>query len=161
MKRPCKYTAKPQWCEYGERRFYARSKAEANHAAILEVMRTSGQIADWRHEPRRYVFPDRTRAPVAYLPDFEVTALDGSKFLTEVKGRWTSKDREKIRLMARHYPDVPIHIVGAQLLPSDRLRIEAARQRTYEERAKAASRSEKARKRRSDLGVRRGANGDG
>lgn len=132
-----RHTAKPQWCEYGERRFYARSRAEAAHAAVLEMQRKAGVIADWRHEPRRYTFPDRTRAPLFYLPDFEVTALDGFTFMVEVKGHWQSRDRERIRLMARHYPDVVIRFVGAPIDSAFQKRIDAARAKALAERAKA------------------------
>lgn len=140
------HRAKPKWCEYGERRFYARSRAEANHAAVLEMQRKAGAILDWRHEPRRYLFPNRTVAPCFFLPDFEVTALDGSKHLVEVKGRWQTRDRSRVILMARHYPDVEVRFVGAMPDASLLARIAAARALTYREREQVARRGERAAK---------------
>lgn len=126
MRHP-KHTAIGQWCEYGERRFYARSRAEARHAAVLEMQRKAGVIADWRHEPKRFLFPDRTVAPLFFLPDFSVTKLDGSIEYQEIKGHWQSKDRSRIVLFARHYPEIEVRFFGA--LPDIALckRIEAAR----------------------------------
>lgn len=126
MRHP-KHTAIGQWCEYGERRFYARSRAEARHAAVLEMQRKAGVIADWRHEAHTFQFPDRLRGAVRYTPDFLVTRADGVVEHHEVKGWWDRTSVERVRLTARHFPLAVIRIVGAPLAPKDVARIEAAR----------------------------------
>ena len=139
MKRT-QYTAKASWVELGGQRFYARSVAEKNHAASLEMLRACGSIREWKHEPETFYFPDVKRGSVSYKPDFAVVGLDGRTTYHEVKGRWDRKSVEKIRLMARHHPEVRIETFGAWLSPKDRERIEAARAVGRREAAKAARR---------------------
>ena len=139
MKRT-QYTAKASWVELGGQRFYARSIAEKNHAHGLELQRMSDLIASWKHEPETFYFPDVKRGSVSYKPDFAVVGLDGRTTYHEVKGRWDRKSVEKIRLMARHYPEIRIETFGEWMSPKDRERIEAAREVGRREAAKAARR---------------------
>lgn len=134
------YVAKASWVELGGQRFYARSKAEARHAALLETLRTAGTVRSWRHEPTTFYFPNVKRGSVSYKPDFEVVDANGSIVFHEVKGRWDRKSVEKLRLMARHFPEVRIEAFGASLELRDRERIEAAREVGRREAEKAARR---------------------
>ncbi len=136
MRHP-KFTARGQWCEYGDRRFYARSQAEVRHAAMLEVQRKAGAIDDWRHEPRTFVFHGVTRGSVSYTPDFVVTTKGVDAF-HEVKGWWDSKSTQKLVLMARHYPDVRIVTFGAPLPQSASERVERTRAKSFRDRDKAS-----------------------
>jgi hypothetical protein len=133
-----KHRAKAGWIHYDDgRKFYFRSQLEATFAMGLEVQRMGGAIRDWAHEPRRFHFPDQKIGATGYSPDFLVTGLDGSETWTECKGFWTSKDTEKLRKCARHYPEIVIQIHGAPLPAKAKARIEAARALTLRERAKA------------------------
>lgn len=135
------YTAKASWVELGGQRFYARSKAEARHAAMLETMLRAGSIRSWKHEPKTFYFPNVKRGSVSYKPDFEVVDANGSVVFHEVKGRWDRKSVEKLRLMARHFPEVRIDTFGPLMLPADAARIEVAREIGRREAAKAMRRS--------------------
>lgn len=142
-----KHNGVASWVEIGGVRFYARSRLEARHAEHLETLKRAGVIASWAHEPRTFHFPNRSQAPVNYKPDFAVTKavlslgaggmnLDAVTEWHECKGHWTRRDVTKLRLMARHYPEIRITVVGAALSPADAEAIEKARALTLRERAK-------------------------
>lgn len=125
------------WAEIGVQRCYFRSKLERRHAEFLELQRGAGLIREWQHEPRTFHFPDRLQAPVSYKPDFRVVWCSGVEEWHECKGHWTRRDVTKLRLMARHYPEITIAVVGARLTSDDKEAIERARELTIAERAKA------------------------
>ena len=126
-KAPRKHVAVGSWVELGGQRFYARSKAERARAEVLEILRVAGLVRSWKHEPKTFYFPNVKRGSVSYKPDFEVTSIRGTVTYQEVKGWWDAKSVQKLALMARHYPDVVIETIGAQLKPAQRARIEKAR----------------------------------
>ena len=131
------HVAKASWVELGGQRFYARSKAEARHAALLETMLRAGSIRSWKHEPTTFYFPNVKRGSVSYKPDFEVVDTHGGVVFHEVKGRWDRKSVEKLRLMARHHPTVRIETFGARLEQKDRQRIDVARALAFREMEKS------------------------
>lgn len=141
------------WAEIGGQRCYFRSKLERRHAEFLEIQRGAGLISAWEHEPSTFGFPGRLQAPVNYKPDFRVTRPGGiaeggmiwgaSQEWHECKGHWTRRDVTKIRLMARHYPEIRILIVGTPLSQADVAKVEAARALTMRERAKAERKARK------------------
>lgn len=90
---------------------FFRSRWEANYARYLNWLIAQGQIRAWRYEPRTFVFPVR-RGTVTYLPDFEVTELNGATAFHEVKGWMDAKSQTKLRRMAKYYPDVKVIVIG-------------------------------------------------
>ena len=140
-----KHNGVASWVEIGGQRFYARSRLEARHAEHLETLKRAGVVTSWEHEPRTFHFPNRSQAPVNYKPDFLVKYAGGFSELGiheprdewhECKGHWTRRDVTKLRLMARHYPEIRITVIGAPLSPADAEAIEKARAFTLRERAK-------------------------
>lgn len=131
------------WAEIGGQRCYFRSKFERRHAEFLELQIGAGLIREWQHEPRTFHFPGRLQAPVSYKPDFRVVWFSGVEEWHEVKGAWTRKDVSKLRLLARHYPEIVVATVGAKLTDKDKAAIERAREITMGERAKAERKARK------------------
>lgn len=91
-----------------------RSSWEANVARWLKWRVEKGEIAAWEYEPTTWVFPNVTRGPVCYTPDFLIRHLDGSEEYLEVKGRETSRDRSKWRRVRQFYPDIKLTIMGSE-----------------------------------------------
>jgi hypothetical protein len=53
--------------------------------------------------------------PRKYTPDFPITFADtGKRGFIEVKGRWTSGDRTKMKLIKKQYPHLDIRMVFQQ-----------------------------------------------
>ena len=102
--------ARKGWVESGERRFFARSKWEANYGRYLEFLRTCGHVLDWEHEPETFWFMTIKRGCRSYLPDFRVVMSDGSTEYHEVKGYMDPKSKTKIRRMAKYNPSVKLII---------------------------------------------------
>ena|SRR3990167_955490 len=91
---------------------YVRSKWEANYARYLNWLKAQGEILAWEYEPESFRFAGVKRGPWAYLPDFKVTEKDGSIVYHEVKGYMDSSSRNKLKRMAKFYPDVKIIVIG-------------------------------------------------
>lgn len=119
------------WVTIGGQRFYARSKAEATHAAWLESCVMLGRIVSWEHEPETFHFANVKSGPASYKPDFRVVMPEGTQY-HEVKGYWTRRDVTKMRLMAKHHPNVVVKVYGASLARADVEKIEAARAKALE-----------------------------
>ena len=122
-----RYKAKAEWATIGEHTAYFRSKLEQEFATSLEFLKRVGRIRDWQPNKFAFVFPDRTIAPVRYVPDFRVTELDGSVTYWECKGLWRGSDTSKAVLMAKHYPEFPVRYHGTQPPEKCRKRMESAR----------------------------------
>jgi hypothetical protein len=101
------------WRTIGKQRVYFRSRWEANYAAILEFQIKHGSVARWEHEPETFWFEGLKRGTVSYLPDFRVTSKDGSVAYHEVKGRFDSRSKTKIRRMAKYHPAVKMVVIDA------------------------------------------------
>lgn len=99
---------KAAWREVGGKRFFARSRWEANYARYLEFLKVNGEISEWEHEPETFWFEAIRRGSRSYLPDFRVTNKDGSVEYHEVKGWMDSRSRTKIRRMAKYHPLVKL-----------------------------------------------------
>lgn len=102
-------------CKRGRREdlnnVFFRSGWEANYARYLNFLKEQGEIAEWEYEPLTFVFHGEIRGVISYLPDFRVTANDGTQVYHEVKGWMTSKDRTKLARMKKHYPAVVVRLV--------------------------------------------------
>jgi hypothetical protein len=79
-----------------------RSATEMNFARILNL-----NNLEWKYEERVFTFSGRTRKPFLYIMDFEI--IKGNKEFPagfyEVKGRMKPGDRNKLRLLKKHYPE--------------------------------------------------------
>lgn len=102
---------KSGWREIGGQRAYFRSAWEANYARYLQMLVEEGGIKSWEHEPITFWFEEIKRGSRSYLPDFRVTALDGSVTYHEVKGWMDERSRTKIARMARYHPDVALIVI--------------------------------------------------
>lgn len=125
---PRKHTARGEWVELDGVRFYARSQAEKRHAGLLSLLLRAGTIRAWAHEPETFYFPNVKRGAVSYKPDFRVVNGDGSITFCEVKGWWDRTSVQKLRLMARHYPEIVIETYGPRLNPKDQVAIAKSRE---------------------------------
>lgn len=106
---------KQQWVELGGKRFYSRSKWEANYARYLQWMKERGLIEDWDHEPDEFLFPMYSRGVTNYLPDFRVQKgkkKDDVEY-HEVKGYMDSKSKTKINRFRKHYPEYKLRVISA------------------------------------------------
>ena len=104
-------TWKQGWREVGGQRCYFRSSWEANYARYLELLRSEGKISAWEHEPFTFWFDGVKRGAVSYLPDFKVTALDGSVTWHEVKGWMDDRSKTKLARMAKYHPEVALVVI--------------------------------------------------
>lgn len=76
------------------------NKTEAAYAAYLEILKRTGEIADYRFEAVKLRLADKT----FYTPDFVVLAPDGVLEMHEVKGFWEEDARVKIKVAAAQFP---------------------------------------------------------
>lgn len=104
--------SKKGWRDIGEQRIYARSSWEANYARFLEFQRAQGLIQKWEHEPETFWFDKIKRGRRSYLPDFRVTANDGSIAYHEVKGWINPEAKTKFKRMAKYHPTVVLRIIA-------------------------------------------------
>lgn len=91
---------------------YFRSSWEANYARYLKFMQARGEVASWGYETRTFWFEAIKRGTRSYLPDFEVTFMDGRHEWHEVKGWMDDKSKTKLARMAIYYPDEVVRIIG-------------------------------------------------
>ncbi len=79
---------------------FLRSKMEANLARILTLRDGEGS---WTYEPEKFEIKvgKKTRH---YLPDFHVNGSNG-EYYVEVKGRFFTGDKSKLKAFLRDYPD--------------------------------------------------------
>lgn len=99
------------WREIGGVRAFFRSRWEANYARWLELLRSSGKIRSWEHEPETFWFEGIRRGVASYKPDFRVTRLDGSVEYHEVKGWLTPRSQTAIKRMAKYHPEVKLLVI--------------------------------------------------
>lgn len=105
-------TWKSGWVEIGGKRFYARSRWEANYARYLQWQKERGEISDWSHEPKTFWFEGIKRGCVSYLPDFCVQKPSGEEY-HEVKGWMDDRSKTKIARMGRYYPEVNLVVIDS------------------------------------------------
>jgi hypothetical protein len=108
-----KYNNHAAWREINGKRYYFKSKWEANYARYLDWMRQRNLIADWLYEPQTFTFPDTRGVASSYKPDFRVLRPEGSHYWVEVKGYMTAASKTKLRRFERHFPGEVIMIVGS------------------------------------------------
>lgn len=104
---------KASWIEVGGKRFYSRSRWEANYGRYLQWLKNNNQIKDWEHEPETFWFDGIKRGCVSYLPDFRVTLPSGAVEYHEVKGWMDARSKTKIERMAKYHPEVTLKVINA------------------------------------------------
>lgn len=110
---------RPHWREVGGQRHYFRSLAESRFACFLQFQKDHELIRDWSFECKTFWFEPIQRGTVSYLPDFEVTHLDGEVTYIEVKGFMDPKSRTKLKRMSRFFPDVKVRVIDANWFRSE------------------------------------------
>ena len=105
---------KQGWREIGGINKYYRSRWEANYARYLEWLKKNNQILSWKHEPHTFWFEGIKRGCMSYLPDIEVTELDGKIIFHEVKGWMDDRSKTKIKRMAIYHPDVKLIVIDGK-----------------------------------------------
>ena len=105
---------KQGWREFGGKRNYYRSRWEANYGRYLQLLKESGNIKDWEHEPDTFWFEEIRRGTRSYLPDFKVTSNDGSICYHEVKGWMDAKSKTKLKRMAKYHPAVELKLIDSK-----------------------------------------------
>jgi hypothetical protein len=90
------------------------SKAEARHAAFLDLRIKAGEVSGWTPQVRFPLVVNGTKVG-AYVADFQVwgCGLPAVRWIEEVKGFETPVWKLKRRLMAALYQNVPIRVVKA------------------------------------------------
>lgn len=105
---------KAAWREIGGINKYFRSRWEANYARYLEWLKEKGEIRGWLHEPKTFWFEGIKRGCMSYLPDFEVTGIDGALTYHEVKGWMDDRSVTKIKRMAKYHPEIKLLIIDSK-----------------------------------------------
>lgn len=96
----------------GGKKIHVRSSWEANIAAYLEFLKTSGEIKDWKYEPETFWFMKIKRGVRSYKPDFKIISNDGSFYYEEVKGWLDAKSKTKIKRMEIYYPHIDLRLLN-------------------------------------------------
>lgn len=102
-----KATWKCGWRKVGNANVFFRSRREANYAMYLQFLKEKGEITEWVHEPKTFVFTDGR----AFVPDFEVILPNGQIEYHEVKGWYDDRSRHHIELMKEQFPGEKLIIV--------------------------------------------------
>lgn len=90
-----------------------RSHWEQNYAYYLNWLIQQHQIVSWKYEPKTFWFEKIKRGCRSYLPDFEVTLLDGSIVYHEVKGWQKQRGMTALKRIKKYYPNVKIELIDA------------------------------------------------
>jgi len=77
-----------------------RNKWEAERAAVLDIRKRTGSIADWRYEGIRLKLADGAW----YKPDFMVVHNSGFIELEEVKGHWREAAKVRWKVAVAQFP---------------------------------------------------------
>lgn len=106
-------------CKRGKRpdlgEIFFRSSWEANYARYLNWQIQTGEIYSWTYEGERFVFAREDREIRSYMPDFKVRdAASSTPRYVEVKGWMDDKSKRRLEMMAKHYPNVSLKLVGAK-----------------------------------------------
>ncbi|WP_144495877.1 DUF1064 domain-containing protein [Bacillus pumilus] len=92
------------------------SKAEAKYYQQLKWLKQAKQIKDFSLQPRfelqeTFKKHDKTFRKIEYIADFEVTNLDGSKEVIDIKGMETKEFAIKRKLYERKF-DTPLKVIA-------------------------------------------------
>lgn len=92
------------------------SKAEAKYYEQLKWLKQTKQIKDFSLQPRfelqeAFKKNDKTFRKIEYIADFEITNLDGSKEVIDIKGMETKEFAIKRKLYERKF-DMPLKVIA-------------------------------------------------
>lgn len=92
------------------------SKAEAKYYQHLKWLKQAKQIKDFSLQPRfelqeTFKKHDKTFRKIEYIADFEITNLDGSKEVIDIKGMETKEFAIKRKLYERKF-DTPLKVIS-------------------------------------------------
>ncbi|MEH7651990.1 DUF1064 domain-containing protein [Bacillus safensis] len=92
------------------------SKAEAKYYEHLKWLKQTKQIKDFSLQPRfelqeAFKKNSKTFRKIEYIADFEVTKLDGSKEVIDIKGMETKEFAIKRKLYERKF-DTPLKVIA-------------------------------------------------
>lgn len=91
-----------------------KSQQEYKWAQYLNLLKKSGQIADWQYEPRKFEMKERYRKRRVYTPDFLVADVPSYNARTEwheVKTSLRQKDVSRFKWFRVDYPDERIILI--------------------------------------------------
>jgi len=103
--------SKKSWEEIGGKRHFYRSTWEVVYARYLEFLKLNKQIEDWNYETKTFWFEKIRRGVRSFLPDFEVTNLNGTIEYHEVKGWMDQKSKTKLSRMKTYYPEIKVILI--------------------------------------------------
>lgn len=107
----------------GGKKYYFKSRWEANYARYLQWLKQRGEIQDWFYEPETFWFLKIKRGTNNYTPDFKVLHKktikypDGRKSeieFVEVKGFMDKKSATKIKRMGIYHKHILLRVVSKQ-----------------------------------------------
>ena len=75
---------------------------------ISEQLNTTDKVWSYETEKLKYTVPERIET---YTPDFIVTKSNGDKMYIETKGRFTTSDRKKMKLVKDANPELDIRLL--------------------------------------------------
>ena len=75
---------------------------------ISEQLKFTGKSWSYESEKLKYTVPERI---ATYTPDFILIKKDGSKMYIETKGRFTTADRKKMKLVKEANPELDIRLL--------------------------------------------------
>jgi hypothetical protein len=75
---------------------------------ISEQLKFTGKTWSYESEKLKYTVPERI---ATYTPDFILIKKDGSKMYIETKGRFTTADRKKMKLVKEANPKLDIRLL--------------------------------------------------
>lgn len=110
---------KAEWIELDGKRFFARSRWEANYARYLNFLKDRKQISEWEHEPETFWFEKIKRGTRSYLPDFRVTDWTGGIEYHEVKGWMDARSKTTINRMRIYHPEIVLKVIDGAWFKSN------------------------------------------
>ena len=90
---------------------YVRSSWEANYARYLNFLVGTGDILEWKYEPKTFEFVGIKRGCRFYTPDFFIRWKNGKEEYHEVKGYMDQRSATKLKRMALYFPDVVVVLI--------------------------------------------------
>lgn len=111
------------WRVIGGKRIYFRSLWEVYFACHLQFLKEKKLIEEWKHESKTFWFENIKRGVRSYLPDFEVSQVDGSRYWVEVKGYMDAKSKTKIKRFNKYYPEEKLVIIDNEWFKKNKMHI--------------------------------------
>lgn len=91
------------------------SKAEAQYAQHLNLLKKAGAILDWKRGQRMTLIDGPTAMErVTYRADFFVTKPDGTQYAVDVKGVVLRDFRIRALLWRQRFPKMPLVVVDGR-----------------------------------------------